>query len=164
MFDIDMPTLVAASIFIVALLAVFFYYSQKNRKSRKEFYEKFNHFLNGLNLKPDMQEDWRNRYILALDQDKKMLIYCRFGENEQKVAVSLPEVGKVSVSETYQEPAQSPTSGKILDHVALKVQFKNPGKESLSLQIYSADDYSDLLGETVLAAKWSNTINQQLTK
>lgn len=164
MFDIDMPTLIVASTFITAILAIFIYYSQKSKKSRKEFLGKFNHFLSGLNLKPDLLDDWRNRYILALDQNKKVLVYCRFGENEQKIAVPLPEVSKVSVSETFQEHEQNSSSSKILNQLTLKVQFKNPGKESLDLQIYSADDYSDLLGETVLAAKWSSTINQQLTK
>ena len=164
MFDIDMPTLLVASFFITAILAAFLYYSLKNRKSRKEFYGKFNHFLEGLNLKADVQEDWRNRFILGLDKNKKTLIYCNFGENEQKIAVALPEVSKVSVSETFQEQEQAATPRKILDQLALKIQFKNPGKEALSLLIYSAEEYSDLLGETVLAAKWSNTINQQLAK
>lgn len=164
MFDIDMPTFVVASLFIGAVVAIFLYYSLKSKKARKEFYSKFNHFISGLNLNPEMKEDWRNRYILGLDHNKKMLVYCNFGENEQKIAVALPDVSKVSVSETFQELENGANARKILNQLDLKIQFKNPGKEALSLLIYSAEEYSDLLGETVLAANWASEINKQLTK
>lgn len=164
MFDIDMPTLIVASAFLAAVAAVFVYYSLKSKKAKKEFYGKFNQFISGLNLNPELKEDWRNRFILGLDQNKKTLVYCNFGENEQKLAIALPEVSKVSIAETFQETDQTANSRKILDHLALKIQFKTPGKESLSLMIYSAEEYSDLVGETVLAANWASVINQQLTK
>lgn len=164
MFDIDIPTLVVASVFMAAVLAIFFYYSFKSKKTRKEFYEKFNQFISGLNLNPTIKEDWRNRFILGLDQNKKTLVYCNFAENGEKIAVALPEVSKVSVSETFQEMGPANSTKKILDQLALKIQFKSPEKESLSLLIYSADDYTDLLGETVLASHWAKIISQQLTK
>lgn len=164
MFDIDMPTLIVASAFLAAVAAIFVYYSLKSKKARKEFYGKFNQFISGLNINPTIQEDWRNRFILGLDQTKKTLVYCNFGEKEQKIAVALPEVSKVSVSETFQETEQATNNRKTLDQLALKIQFKTPGKEALSLLIYSSEEYSDLLGETVLAANWASVINQQLTK
>ncbi|HSF55033.1 MAG TPA: hypothetical protein VLA71_14865 [Algoriphagus sp.] len=162
MFDIDMPTLIVASLFILAVAAIFVYYSLKNRKTRKEFYDKFNRFISGKNLNPDLKEDWRNRYILGLDQTKNTLVYCNFGEDEQKITVALPEVSKVSVAETFQESEQATNTRKILDQLALKIQFKAPGKEALSLLIYSAEEFSDLLGETVLASKWAELINQRI--
>ncbi len=164
MFDIDIPTLVVASAFMAGVAAIFFYYSIKNKRAQKQFLEKFNQFISGLNLNTDIKEDWRNRYILGLDQQSKMLVYCNFGDNEAKVAVALPEVSKVDVSEQYREPEKGSNSRKILENLALKVQFKNPSKEALHLQIYSAEEYSDLLGETVLASHWAKIINQQLTK
>lgn len=164
MFDIDMPTLVVASAFIAAVAAIFIYYSLKSKKARKEFYEKFNQFISGLNINPSIKEDWRNRFILGLDPTKKTLVYCNFGENEEKIAVALPEVSKVSVTEIFQETEHAANARKILDKIALKIQFKSPSKETLTLLIYSAEEYSDLLGETVLAANWANVINEQLTK
>lgn len=164
MFDIDIPTLVVASAFMAAVAAIFFYYSIKNKKARKQFLEKFNRFISGQNLNPDIKEDWRDRYILGLDQQRKTLVYCNFGDNEAKVTVALPEVIKVDVSEQYREPEKGTNSRKILENLALKVQFKNPSKEALHLPIYSADEFSDLLGETVLASQWAKIINQQLTK
>ncbi|OOG74814.1 hypothetical protein [Algoriphagus sp. A40] len=164
MFDIDMPTFIVASLFLAAIAAVFVYYSLKSKKARKEFYGKFNQFISGLNLNPNVKEDWRNRFILGLDQQNKTLVYCNFGDNEQKIAVNLPEVSKVSVLETFHETENAANTRKILDQLALKVQFKTPGKEALTLLIYSSEEYSDMLGETVLAANWASVINQQLNK
>lgn len=164
MFDIDIPTLVVASAFIAAVAAIFFYHSIKNKKARKEFLEKFNRFTQGLNLKPDIKEDWRNRYILGLDQQSKMLVYCNFGDKEEKLAIALPEVSKVDVSEYFQESTNGTKPSRVLENLALKVQFKNPSKPAVQLPIYSAEEFSDLLGETVLASQWAKIINQQLTK
>ncbi|MFN3996522.1 hypothetical protein [Algoriphagus sp.] len=164
MFDIDIPTLALASVFIAATFAIFFYYSLKGKKARKEFAHKFNQFISGLNLNPNIKEDWRNRYVLGLDQQNKILVYCDFGENGKQLAIALPEVSKVDISELYLEPANAANSRKILENLALKVQFKNSNKSAIQLPIYSAEEYSDLLGETVLASSWAKIINQQLTK
>lgn len=164
MFDIDIPTLVVASVFMAIVFAIFFYYSLKSKKARKEFLEKFNRFVSELGLKPNLKEDWRNRYILGLDQQSKTLVYCNFGDKEEKLAIALPEVSKVDVSEYFQEPTNERKSTKILENLALKIQFKNPSKAPVQLPIYSADEFSDLLGETVLATNWAKIINQELTK
>lgn len=164
MFDIDIPTLVVASVFMAIVFAIFFYYSIKSKKARKEFLEKFNRFISELNLNPNLKEDWRNRYILGLDQKSKMLVYCNFGDKEEKLAIALPEVSKVDVSEYFQEPSNGTNSTKILETLSLKIQFKNQSKSAIQLPIYSADEFSDLLGETVLASNWAKIINQELTK
>lgn len=164
MFDIDIPTLVVTSVFIAAVTAVFIYYSLKSKKERKEFQSKFNQFISGLNLKPEKKEDWRNRFILGIDSHKQTLVYCDFGKSEDKIVISLPEVSKAVVHEVFQEHEQSSTSRKVLENLFLKIQFKNPVKASINLPIYSAEDFSDLLGETVLASNWAQFINQELSK
>ncbi|WP_343852138.1 hypothetical protein [Algoriphagus jejuensis] len=161
---IDMPTLVVVIILLGALAAVFVYHSLKGKKAQKQFLDKFNQFVSGLQLNPQVKEDWRRRFVLGIDQQKNTLVYCNFGESEQKIAVPLAEVSKVTVLETFQENAPTTNTRKLIDHLALNIHFKKPGKEALSLLIYSAEEYSDLLGETVLAANWANTINEQLTK
>jgi hypothetical protein len=164
MFDIDIPTLVVASAFIAAVSAIFIYYSLKSKKERKEFYHKFNQFISNLNLSPDLKEEWRSRYILGLDHQSNTLVYCDFGASEEKIALSLPEVSKVVVHEVFREPENATGSKKTLENLALKVQFKNPSRPAVSLPIYTAEDYSDLMGETVIAASWAKIINQQLSK
>ncbi|WP_111669552.1 hypothetical protein [Algoriphagus litoralis] len=164
MFDIDIPTLVVTSVLMAAVFAIFFYYSLKIRRTRKELSAKYNHFISERNLKPTLREDWRNRFILGIDQPNKTLVYCNFGEKEEKLAISLPEVSRVEVLEDFQEGTNGTKSFKTLENLALKIQFKNPSKAALQLPIYSAEDYSDLLGETVLASNWSKLINSELTK
>lgn len=163
MFDIDIPTLVVASVFMAAVSAIFFYYSLKNKKSRKEFFDKFNGFISELKLNPNIREDWRNRYILGLDQQSKTLVYCNFGEKGSKIALALPEVKKVAVAEDFQENGSTAGTRKILENLTLRIEFKSPTKPAIQLPIYSAEEYSDLLGETVIASKWAQLINQQLT-
>jgi hypothetical protein len=164
MFDIDIPTLVVASVFIAIVFAIFFYYSMKSKRARTALLEKFNRFIQEMNLNPNLKEDWRNRYFLGLDQQSKTLVYCNFGDKEEKLVIALPEVSKVDVSEFFQEPTNGTKPTKVLENLALKIQFKNPSKASVQLPIYSAEEYSDLLGETVLASQWAKIINQELTK
>jgi hypothetical protein len=164
MFDIDIPTLVVASVFMATTFAIFFYYSLENKKAKREFSKKFNQFITGKNIKPDLKEDWRNRYVLGLDQQNKMLVYCDFGQDGKQLALALSEVSKVDVTELYLESVNASRSTKSLENLALKVQFKNQSKPSIQLPIYSSSEYSDLLGETVLASSWAKIINQQLTK
>lgn len=164
MFDIDIPTLVVASVFMAIVFAIFIYYSQKIKKTRKELLEKYNRFITERNLKPTLKEDWRNRYILGIDQQSKTLVYCNFGNTEEKLTIALGEVSKVDILEDFQEGSNGVKSYKTLENLALKIQFKNPSKAALQLSIYSAEEYSDLLGETVLASNWAKLINQELTK
>lgn len=164
MFDIDIPTLVVASVFMAIVFAIFIYYSQKIKKTRKELLEKYNRFITERNLKPTLKEDWRNRYILGIDQQSKTLVYCNFGNTEEKLTIALSEVSKVDILEDFQEGSNGVKSYKTLENLALKIQYKNPSKAALQLSIYSAEEYSDLLGETVLASNWAKLINQELTK
>jgi hypothetical protein len=164
MSEIDLPTLVVSSVILLAVLAPFIYYSIKRKKSKAEFFKRFEHFTSGLNLNPDLKEDWRNRYILALDTAKKVLIYYQSGENEEKREISLKEVNRVSLHQTYIEINSADGNRKILDQLALQVHLKNSAKPVLNLEIYNSEYFSDLVGESVLAAKWAELINQQLTK
>jgi hypothetical protein len=164
MFEIDIATLAVTSVILLAVIAPFIYYSIKSKKAKAEFFKDFKQFTSGLNLSPELQEDWRNRYILAFDRAKNTLIYYQSGENEEKREIPLQEVKRVNVYETYFENDPASGNRKILDQLALQVHFKNPTKQVLNLEIYSSEYYSDLVGETVLAARWAELINQQLTK
>jgi hypothetical protein len=164
MLEIDFPTLVVSGVILLAVIAPFIYYSIKSKKSKAEFFKRFEHFTSGLNLSPDLREDWRNRYILAFDKAKNVLIYYQSGENEEKREISLKDVNRVSVYQTYFENDPASGKSKILDQISLQVHFKNQSKPVLNLEIYNSEHFSDLIGETVLAARWAELINQQLTK
>lgn len=164
MFDIDSTTLVVASVFISAVTAIFVYYAVKNKKAKAELLTKYNQFVSSQNLKTETNETWRNRFMLGLDTQSKTLVYCDFSEKEEKLAVPLAEVSKVVIHEVFRELENTSGARKTLENLVLKVQLKNLSKPSIHLPIYSADDYSDLLGETVIASNWATLINQQLTK
>jgi hypothetical protein len=164
MSTIDFPTLVVSGVILLAMIAPFIYYTYKTKKLRTEFFRKFEHHVSGLNLRPELREDWRNRYILAFDKAKNVLIYYQSGENEEKKEILLKEVNRVTVLQTFLNEDPASGKSKILDHIALQVQFKNSSQPNLNLEIYNSEYYSDLIGEGVLAAKWAELINQHLTK
>jgi len=164
MSTIDFPTLVVSSVILLALVAPFIYFIRKSKKQKFELLSKFEQYVSGLNLRPELREDWRNRYILAFDKAKNVLIYYQSGENEEKREISLKEVNRVTVLQTFLNEDPASGKSKILDQIALQVQFKNSSKQNLNLEIYNSEFYSDLIGEGVLAAKWAELINQHLTK
>lgn len=162
MIEIDIPTLVVSSVILLGVITPFILYTIKSKKAKAEFFKKFEEFAAGLNLKVDKREDWRNRYILGLDSTKNVLIYYQTGEKEDKTEVQLRDVLHVNVYQSYLENEKSNGSSKILDQLTLQIHFKNPGKNILNLEIYKSEYYTDLLGETVLASKWAELINQRI--
>jgi hypothetical protein len=164
MSTIDFPTLVVSSVLLLAIVAPFIYFIRRQKKQKIEFLNKFEQFVSRLNLSPELREDWRNRYILAFDKSKNVLIYYQDGDIEEKRLISLKEVDRITVEQKLLESAANHGDRKILDQVSLLVHFKNPNQSVITLSIYDSAYYSDLLGETVLAAKWAELINQQTTK
>lgn len=164
MIDIDTTTLVMSSVLLLGVTAPFITYSIKNKKAKNKFLATFNQFLNQSNLKVDLQEDWRNRYILAIDKTKNFLVYCQIGENENKCKVDLQEVSHAVVHQSYLNSDNPAATNKTLDQVTLQIHFKNAAKKIQDLEIYNHENYSDLLGETMLASKWAKLINQTVTK
>lgn len=162
MIDIDIPTLAVSSVILLGVVTPFISYSIKRKKAKAKFLAIFSEFTNGLNLTVDFQEDWRNRYILGIDKTKKVLVYFQDGESQDKRRIELSEVSRAVVHQSHLESDTS--TKKTLAQVTLQLYLKNPSKKPLELEIYHYDHYSDLLGETILAAKWSELINQNLTK
>jgi hypothetical protein len=163
MINIDITTLVVSGVILLAVSAPFISYSVKSKKAKSRFLNSFKEYISSLNLKIDVQEDWRNRYILALDQTKNTLVYYRTGENETKCDIALQDVSRAVVYQSYLNESSGGNS-KILEQVTLQIHFKNPSKKTLHLEIYNQEFYSALLGETVLAAKWADLVNKSVTK
>ncbi|GAB3225870.1 hypothetical protein J0A67_08155 [Algoriphagus aestuariicola] len=161
MIDIDIPTLAVSGVLLLGVIAPFVSYSIKSKKAKKKFLSGFSDFATQLNLKTDVQEDWRNRYILGLDTSKKALLYYQSGETVENRQVALRDVSKAVVHQSYLgNDTSNPT--KTLDQLALQIHFKDPAKKSLSLEIYNHEYFSDLLGETILATRWAELINKNL--
>ena len=142
----------------------FISYSIKSKKAKNQFLAGFNQQVSDLNLKVDVQEDWRNRYILGLDSSKNSLVYYQSGDNEKISQVSLHELSRAVVHQSYLNSDNPNTTGKSLEQVILQLHFKSPNKKPLYLEIYNHELHSDVLGETLLASKWAELINQHLIK
>ena len=164
MIEIDVPTLAVSSVILLGVTAPFISYSIKAKNAKRKFLSGFSKYAADLNLKIDLQEDWRNRYILGIDKAKRTLVYYQTGENEEKVTVPLQELSRAVVYQSYLNGDDPTRKNKPLDQLALQLHFKNPTNKVLNLEIYNQEFYSDLLGETVLAAKWAQTINEYLRK
>lgn len=164
MINIDITTLVISSVILLGVAAPFISYSIKSKKAKTQFLNGFNQYVSGLNLKVDVQEDWRNRYILGLDSTRKALVYYQIGENETKSRVSLQELSRAVVHQSYLNSDNQSATIKSLEQVTIQLYFKDPAKKTLNLEIYNHEFYSDLLGETMLASKWADLINQTITK
>lgn len=164
MIAIDIPTLVISGVILLGVAAPFVSYSIKRKKAKTQFLNGFNQYVSGLNLKVDIQEDWRNRYILGIDSTKKALVYYQIGENEKKSQVSLQELSRAVIHQSYLNSDNPGATSKSLEQVTIQLYFKDQAKKTLNLEIYNHEYYSDLLGETLLASKWAELINQRLTK
>ena len=163
MIDIDIPTLAVSSVLLLGVITPFVSYSIKSKKAKKEFLDGFSDFTSQLNLNIDVQEDWRNRYVLGLDNVKKVLVYYQTGEDKVGQQIELDEVSQAVLHQSYLIN-ESAAKNKTLDYLALQLHFKDPSRKSLSLEIYRHENYSDLLGETILADKWTDLINQSLDR
>ncbi|WP_026969060.1 hypothetical protein [Algoriphagus terrigena] len=164
MIAIDIPTLVLSSVILLGVATPFISYSIKSKKAKAQFLNGFNQYVSGLNLKVDVQEDWRNRYILGIDSTKKTLVYYQIGENETKSQVKLQELSNAVVHQSYLNSDNPTATSKSLEQVTIQLYFKDPAKKTLNLEIYNQEYYSDLLGETLLASKWAELINERLSK
>jgi hypothetical protein len=164
MIDIDVPTLAVSTVILLGVLTPFVTYSIKSRKARNKFLNGYNEFTRRMNLTIDIQEDWRNRYIFGLDKTKGVLTYYQAGESSIEKYIPLDEVSKAVIHQTYLNGEDGSSAKKALDQIELQIHFKNAGKKTMYLEIYKHENYSDLLGETILAAKWAELINQSLTK
>ena len=146
------------------VVAPFVFYSVKQKKAKARFLRHFQQLTSELNLNIDLQEDWRNRYILGLDKRKNVLVYCQIGENEDKKEVALQEVSRAVVYQYYLNEHDPAANNKTLNQLTLQLYFKTPPNKVLNLEIYNSEFHSDQLGETVIASKWAEVINQCVTK
>ncbi|MBN7811968.1 hypothetical protein J0A68_13530 [Algoriphagus sp. H41] len=162
MIDIDFPTLAVSSVLLLGVAAPFVSYTLKSKQAKKKFLGEFGQFAASLDLQSDIQEDWRQRYVLGLDKGKNTLLYFQNGEKPERLHIPLSEVSRAVIYQSHLN-ADQPGKPKTLDQLDLQLYFKSPTKKSLSLEIYRHENYSDQLGESVMAAKWAELINQSLS-
>jgi iron only hydrogenase large subunit-like protein len=162
MFDIDPVTLIMSCVLFCAFAAPFIYYANQNGKKELALKAKLTKTALAGEATPDQVEVWRNQFGLGLDSKKNILVYLHESEVNISYIVDLEDVKQAVVRKRTREV--NGTSGKttVVDYVGLELHYKAENKKSILLEIYDGEEFTDLLGETVLAEKWAGLINQRL--
>ena len=160
MISIDPVSAVLALVLFGAFTVPFIYHFQKNKQKEKQLSLKLLDVGKTAGAKPDLIETWRNQYALGLDTPKKVLLYLSEGEANNSFCIPLSEVKKVTVLIKTKEIGE--LKKPVVEHVGLEIYFTSPTKKSIILEIFNEEQFSDLMGETVLAEKWAESIKKLL--
>lgn len=160
MISIDPVSAVLALVLFGAFTVPFIYHFQKNKKKEKQLSLKLQDAGKTAEAKPDLIETWRHQYALGLDTTRKVLVYLSEGEVNNSFCIPLSEVKKVSVLIKTKEIGELKKT--VIEHVDLEIYFISPTRKALMLEIFNEEQFSDLMGETVLAEKWAEIIKKHL--
>jgi len=162
MFDIEPVTLIMSLILMCAFSIPFIYNAQKSKKKSKEIKTKLHELAQSMNATPSEIEIWRNRYALGLDPTQNKLIYLRQDEDFVSYKLDLGEFKKASLIKHFQEVDGKQMTTKLPEYLAIELTPVAAGAKVVTMEIYDSEHYSDLMGETVLAEKWINNLNNRL--
>lgn len=140
----------------------FIYNGQKNKKIEKKLLINLKELASQKGANPTEVETWRFRYAMGLDQQENILVYLRQDSESLSYSLNLAEYKNVQLIKKYQESNGKELNHKLPEYVGLQLNPKNASQEPVTLEIFDAEMYSDLNGETVLADKWVAIINKQV--
>lgn len=162
MTTIDPVTAIMSLALFGVFTIPFIYYYQKNRKKEATLRAKLIQFANSMGGKPLEIETWRYQYALGLDSENKQLYYLQSEPSEQTQSISLAEVKKVQIHRKNREIEASEGKRNVLDEISLEIQWISSGKKPVYLEIYNQENFSDLMGETVIADKWVELLKKHI--
>ncbi len=145
-----------------AFSAPFIYHGFQNREKNNKLIAHLTELAQSKSANPKEIETWRYQYALGIDLYQNVLVYVRHGIDSFSSCLDLGDYGKVNLIKNFQNPTTTAQTQKLPEFVALELVPKVASKEVVLLEIYDAEHYSDLLGETVLAEKWFELIKNQL--
>lgn len=140
----------------------FIYNGQKNRKIKKKLLNNLNELASRQGSNPTEIDTWRFRYAMGLDHKENVLVYLRQDSESLSYSLNLAEYKNVRLIKKFQEVNGKQITTKLPEYVGLQLIPKKDSMETVALEIYDAEMYSDLLGETVLADKWVAILSKQL--
>ncbi|WP_339878006.1 hypothetical protein [uncultured Algoriphagus sp.] len=162
MFTIEPVTLTMSCLLMFAFSVPFIYHGQKNKAINKKLLANLNDLANRKGANPTEVDTWRCRYALGLDQKENVLVYLRNDTDSISYSLDLAEYKNVQLIKKFQVENGKELTTKLPEYVGLQLIPKLPSAEPVALEIYDAEMYSDLLGETVMADKWVAILNKQL--
>lgn len=145
-----------------AFCVPFIHNGQKNRKIEKKLLANLNELASQKGANPTEIETWRFRYAIGLDQKENVLVYLRQDNESLSYSLNLAEYKNVQLIKKFQEVNGKELITKLPEYVGIQLNPKKASAEPVALEIFDAEMYSDLYGETVIADKWVAILNKQL--
>lgn len=140
----------------------YLYYLLKSRNQEKTSTETFQEFTNSRKLVLGKIQKWRNHYILGLDLDQNILVYCRYGYYPQQMHINLDEVDHTTIDARYEEVNVGKSKMKKLGYLDILLHFKDQSKPPKSLTIFDEGQIRNVVDEPFIAQNWVWIINQQI--
>ncbi|MEB2775215.1 hypothetical protein SYJ56_07840 [Algoriphagus sp. D3-2-R+10] len=162
MFEIDPVTLLMSCLLMCAFSVPFISHGLKNKKKNNLLITQLNELAQSIGATPTEIDTWRHRYAIGIDVNQGILTYVRHGVDAVNQRLELADFKKVNLIKNYQATTEKPKLHQLPEYVALELIPKASDTNAISLEIYDAEQYSDLLGETVLADKWLELVKNQL--
>lgn len=159
MFTTEPVTLVMAAILLGAFCIPFILHFLKRNQKRSKLIQEFNRLTEPYGSPIDLQDIWRNQYIIGLMTATKTMVYYKEGEQPISHVFSLADIDDIQVKSKFRELKSGKEKKKVVDETGLLISLKN--QKSVYLEFFNQDNFTDLLGESVLAEKWAELLRNQ---
>ena len=159
MFTTEPVTLVMAAILLGAFCIPFILHFLKRNQKRSKLIQEFNRLTEPYGSPIDLQDIWRNQYIIGLITATKTMVYYKEDEQPVSHVFSLADIDDIQVKSKFRELTSGKEKKKVVDETGLLIKLKN--QESVYLEFFNQDNFTDLLGESVLAEKWAELLRNQ---
>ncbi|MEB2785633.1 hypothetical protein [Algoriphagus persicinus] len=162
MFEIDLVTLLMSCLLMCAFSVPFITHGLKNKKKTNLLITQLKELGQSIGASPSELDTWRHCYAIGIDVHQGVLFYVRHGVASVSHRLELADYKKVNLIKNFQSNTERPKAPQLPEFVALELIPVASSENTVSLEIYDVEQYSDLLGETVLADKWFELVKSQL--
>lgn len=159
MFTTEPVTLVMAAILLGAFCIPFTLHFLKRNQKRNKLIQEFNKLLVPFGGAVDLQDIWRNQYIIGLMTANKTMVYYKMDEQPITHIFSMADIDDIQVKSKFRELKTGKEKKKVIDETGLLISLKN--QKSVYLEFFNQDNFTDLLGESVLVEKWAELLRNQ---
>jgi len=146
-------------LFILICILPFIFMGRKRRKREKLMLNTAENFAVENNLRVSFKELVRD-FVLALDNSKKALIYCKITPlKAEKFYVNLNEIKNCKVVNISRWVEGKGASAKVTDQLFLSLVPLDKNSKEVKIEYFNADVNVQLCGELQSIEKWAEIIN-----
>jgi hypothetical protein len=158
MFDIEPVSLVISLVIITLFSAPFVIYKRTQSQKIKAQSLFLEQLETGNNLKFDQSEKWRDLYFIGLDSFRKILVYVKFGAENTIHHIDLSKATDVKLLQMEREVKVDGRPLNVIDNLTLKIESHGEKRETILLEFYDCELFSDNMGELPIIQKWEKTV------